>query len=110
MVTIQFPDPHFKNRHAKRRVVTRELVTTLAKFMPSGSTVFLQSDIQSVLDGMRFQFRAQSDYFVDEIQNVDEYLPTNLFGIPTEREISVLERGLPVYRTTFKRSSAAYVP
>ena len=32
-VSIQFPDPHFKVRHSKRRVVTPELVATLAKFM-----------------------------------------------------------------------------
>jgi hypothetical protein len=36
---------------------------------------------------------------------VEEYLPENIFGIPTEREVSVLEKGLPVYRTTFKRTT-----
>jgi tRNA (guanine-N7-)-methyltransferase len=45
-VTIQFPDPHFKTQHAKRRVVTPQLIDTLAKYMPTGSTVFLQSDVQ----------------------------------------------------------------
>lgn len=105
MVTIQFPDPHFKARHAKRRVVTPELVLCLAKFMPTSGTIFLQSDIQSVLDDMRFQFRQQPDLFHDDVENLDEYLPENIFGIPTEREVSVLDKGLPVYRTTFKRTS-----
>ena len=36
MVTIQFPDPHFKARHSKRRVVTPLLVTTLGECMPTG--------------------------------------------------------------------------
>lgn len=104
MATIQFPDPHFKARHAKRRVVTQELVTTLAKFMPEGGTVFLQSDIQSVLDDMRLQFREQATYFTDTVEDEESYLESNIFGIPTEREVSVLERDLPVFRTTFTRT------
>ena len=106
MVTIQFPDPHFKARHAKRRVVTPELVTTLARFMPHESTVFLQSDVQSVLDEMRLQFREQFEYFEDSLESVEKYIPENILGVPTEREISVLERDLPVYRAAFKRTSA----
>uniref|UniRef100_A0A7S4ER99 tRNA (guanine(46)-N(7))-methyltransferase n=1 Tax=Pseudo-nitzschia australis TaxID=44445 RepID=A0A7S4ER99_9STRA len=107
MVTIQFPDPHFKARHAKRRVVTLELVQTLARFMPEGATVFLQSDIQSVLDEMRLQFREQSEYFRDTHESMEEYIPENILGVPTEREISVLERDLPVFRATFTRTDKA---
>jgi tRNA (guanine-N7-)-methyltransferase len=104
VATIQFPDPHFKARHAKRRVVTPELVLSLAKFMPPGGTVFLQSDVQSVLDDMRFQFRQEPTLFRDEVEKEDEYLEKNIFGIPTEREVSVLVKNLPVYRTTFTRT------
>jgi len=107
MVTIQFPDPHFKARHAKRRVVTPELVTTLAQFMPTGATVFLQSDVQSVLDEMRLQFREQPQYFKDSEESVETYIPENILGVPTEREISVLERDLPVFRAKFERTDVA---
>ncbi|KAL3941489.1 MAG: hypothetical protein SGBAC_004158 [Bacillariaceae sp.] len=124
MVTIQFPDPHFKARHAKRRVVRPELVTSLATFMSPGATVWLQSDIQSVLDDMRLQFRLQNQYFQDSIspeidisasdENDDDeregiqlgYVEENIFGVPTERETSVLEKGLPVYRALFTRTDS----
>jgi tRNA (guanine-N7-)-methyltransferase len=109
MVAIQFPDPHFKKRHAKRRVTTPELVRTLAQFMPEGATVFLQSDIQSVLDGMRLQFREQPLYFKDQKESLEDYVEKNIVGIPTEREISVLEKGLPVYRAVFTRTAATVV-
>mmetsp|Transcript_54670 Transcript_54670/g.61907 ORF Transcript_54670/g.61907 Transcript_54670/m.61907 type:complete len:105 (-) Transcript_54670:101-415(-) len=104
MVTIQFPDPHFKSRHSKRRVVTSELVQTLARFMPTGATIFLQSDIQSVLDEMRLQFREHPEYFQDAYESLHEYEAENILGIPTERETSVLERNLPVYRAIFTRT------
>jgi tRNA (guanine-N7-)-methyltransferase len=108
VVSIQFPDPHFKSHHVKRRVVTTLLVQTLAKFMPSDAVVFLQSDIQEVLDDMRSKFRDNDVYFEDTIGDDKEYLPENYIGIPTERETSVLENGLPVYRTLFRRTHAAF--
>jgi tRNA (guanine-N7-)-methyltransferase len=104
-VSIQFPDPHFKSAHAKRRVVTASLVLTLAEFMPAEATLFLQSDIQDVLDDMRERFREQPQYFEDQVESVEEYMEENIMGIPTEREISVLNRDLPVFRTVFKRTS-----
>jgi tRNA (guanine-N7-)-methyltransferase len=108
MVTIQFPDPHFKASHAKRRVVTPELVATLAPFMPLGAKVFLQSDVQPVLDDMRERFRTASSYFQDQVESEQEYWPHNILGVPTERETSVLKQDLPVYRALFTRTDRPY--
>jgi len=105
-ITIQYPDPHFKKSHAKRRVVTPELVCTLAKYTNENAEVLLQSDVQSVLDEMRVVFREHTEYFVDEMDSAEEYLENNPIGIPTEREVSVLEKGLPVYRALFRRNGS----
>jgi len=43
MVTIQFPDPHFKNKHKKRRVVNPALVDTIVRHLAPGKHVFVQS-------------------------------------------------------------------
>ena len=107
-VSIQFPDPHFKTQHNKRRVVTTLLVQTLAKFMVPDAVIFLQSDIQEVLDDMRLKFRDFDQYFEDEVKDVEEYMPENYLGIPTERETSVIERDLPVFRTIFRRTTTAF--
>eukprot|EP00553_Chaetoceros_curvisetus_P014706 CAMPEP_0204646156 /NCGR_PEP_ID=MMETSP0718-20130828/4110_1 /ASSEMBLY_ACC=CAM_ASM_000674 /TAXON_ID=230516 /ORGANISM="Chaetoceros curvisetus" /LENGTH=323 /DNA_ID=CAMNT_0051668319 /DNA_START=55 /DNA_END=1022 /DNA_ORIENTATION=+ len=104
LVSIQFPDPHFKKSHQKRRVVTKELVLTLAKHVKEGREVFIQSDIQDVLDNMRETIREFGcDYFVDTIENLDEYMEDNPIGVPTEREVSVIDQDLPIYRTVFRR-------
>ncbi|CAB9499613.1 tRNA (guanine-N(7)-)-methyltransferase [Seminavis robusta] len=108
MVTIQFPDPHFKASHAKRRVVTPELVRTLPQFMPPGGKVFLQSDVQTVLDDMRERFREESMYFTDQVEDISSYYPDNIIGIPTEREVSVLKQDLPVYRALFVRTETPF--
>jgi hypothetical protein len=49
-------------------------------------------------------------YFVDSIANTTEYLEANILQIPTEREVSVLERGLPVFRCLFTRNETPFLP
>jgi tRNA (guanine-N7-)-methyltransferase len=107
-VSVQFPDPHFKAAHAKRRVVTPKLVDTLARYMPPQGQVLLQSDVQFVLDDMRERFRESERYFCDTIESKEEYVAENVLGVQTEREISVLSQDLPVYRATLFRTSNAY--
>ena len=116
-VTIQFPDPHFKNQHIKRRVVTGGLVETLAKYMPPEADVILQSDVKLVLDDMRQQFRSADSkdpnclnecYFTDSVPDIDQYISENSLGVPTEREQSVINQDLPVYRSLLRRSHCPY--
>ena len=109
LVSIQFPDPHFKKQHQKRRVVTPELVQILASHMNEGSQVFIQSDIKDVLDNMRETIRENGSlWFIDQIENMDEYVEENPIGVPTEREVSVLNQNLPVYRTVFRRTDVPF--
>jgi len=98
-VTIQFPDPWFKRRHQKRRVVQPELVDAIAQFLVVGGEVFLQSDIAEVAIDMRDRFNEHAAFRAAS----QDWLPSNPMPIPTEREISTLERDEPVYRALFMR-------
>ncbi len=98
-VTIQFPDPWFKRKHQKRRVVQPELVAALAAAMPSGSSVFLQSDIQAVAIEMVDRFSENPAF----CRQHEDWLPNNPMPIPTERELSTLNRGEAVYRALLVR-------
>lgn len=96
-VTIQFPDPWFKNRHGKRRVVQPELVAHLATYLAVGGVVFLQSDVEEVAVEMCDRFEAHQAF---QRQGVG-WLTQNPLSIPTERENYTLVRGEPVYRAMF---------
>jgi tRNA (guanine-N7-)-methyltransferase len=99
-ITIQFPDPWFKTRHNKRRVVTPELVNILADYLPEESIVFLQSDVKLVAEEMRNRF-AENPHFIQ--QHLELWLQENPFPIPTEREVSTLAKNQPVYRVLFRK-------
>ena len=93
-VTIQFPDPWFKKKHAKRRMVNAELVATIVKYLAEDGKIFVQTDIEFLAEEMFELFRANEN--LREI-TVEE----NPFRVKTERETAVEEKYLPVYRTMF---------
>ena len=95
-VTIQFPDPWFKKKHAKRRMVNREMVETIAYHLAPGGRVFVQTDIEFLADEMFGLFRADKRFREQQIAD-------NPFPVKTEREKAVEDKGLAVYRTMFSR-------
>jgi tRNA (guanine-N7-)-methyltransferase len=124
-VMIQFPDPWFKRRHQRRRLVQSQLVEDLARCLQPGGFVFAQSDVLSVAMAMRDRFtRHPAFHLVQEIPQTlltlgykpdspiypqtnpqeaeatpnSDWLPINPFPVPTEREGVTLEQGLSVYR------------
>ncbi|MEH2350029.1 MAG: tRNA (guanosine(46)-N7)-methyltransferase TrmB [Nostoc sp.] len=99
-VTIQFPDPWFKTRHAKRRVVQPELVAELASYLAVGGIVFVQSDMEFIAVEMRDRFAAHPAY---QKVGTEEWLAENPLPVPTEREIGTQKKGEPVYRALFVR-------
>ncbi|CAI5475424.1 unnamed protein product [Closterium sp. Yama58-4] len=55
-VSILCPDPHFKNKHRKRRVVQRGLVEAIGRVLVPGGHVFVESDVEEVAADMYQQF------------------------------------------------------
>ncbi|CAI5500627.1 unnamed protein product [Closterium sp. Naga37s-1] len=55
-VSILCPDPHFKNKHRKRRVVQRGLVEAIGRVLVPGGHVFVESDVEEVAADMYWQF------------------------------------------------------
>jgi tRNA (guanine-N7-)-methyltransferase len=99
-VSIQFPDPWFKKRHHKRRVVQPELVADLARFLAPDGEIFLQSDVEEVAIEMRDRFSEHPAFAATR----DNWLPDNPLPVATEREIATYNKGEPVYRCLFSRS------
>lgn len=109
LVAIQFPDPCFKKRHKKRRLVNSLFINTIASFLKEKSELFFQSDIEECITSS-VELIESSPYF----SPCDGYSSTSLLtnpnptSIPTEREISVLKRNLNVYRMLFRRNNVPF--
>lgn len=105
-VTIQFPDPWFKKKHHKRRVLQPALLRALATALPPGGTFFLQSDVTAVIEPMVALVEA-SGCFDRPAGDPRPWLPTSPLPVPTERERHVLAQGMPVFRVLYRRNGQA---
>ena len=95
-VTIQFPDPWFKKKHAKRRMVKDNLVETIVEHLKISGKIFIQTDINFLAAEMFAIFRENTNLREVEINE-------NPFPVKTERETAVEEKGLPIYRKVFQK-------
>lgn len=106
LVTIQFPDPCFKMKHRKRRLVTHELVRTLAKYLHESTRLFVQSDVplceQDMVDVIVNSTFFDSAEGYDLKRMVQNKPATEL---KSEREAATEARGEPVYRMLFRRNT-----
>lgn len=100
IVTIQFPDPWYKKKHAKRRMVKDEMAEAIVKHLSAADEgkVFIQTDVEFLAEEMFDIFRQFS-----ELREIE--LKENPFPVKTEREQAVEEKNLPVYRAMFLKET-----
>ncbi|KAG6750861.1 hypothetical protein POTOM_045376 [Populus tomentosa] len=110
LVSILCPDPHFKKRHHKRRVVQKTLVDNIISHLVPGGKVFLQSDVLDVAVHMRSQFDGESEALqhIDELDrrvpcDSDGWLLDNPLGIRSDREIHAEFEGAKIYRRLYQK-------
>jgi tRNA (guanine-N7-)-methyltransferase len=109
LVTLQFPDPWFKKKHHKRRVLQPALLQALAAALPPGGELFLQSDVPAVIDPQVALVEA-SGAFERPAGGERPWLTANPLPVPTERERHVAALGLPIYRVLYRRNAAPPPP
>jgi len=92
-VSMQFPDPHFKQRHHKRRHVQPQLVKEVVESLAPGVRIFLQGDVPEAVRWMRDMFERHAEGSVElapechgqaQPLREDWETPCNLEGLPFE--------------------------
>ena len=102
-VSIQFPDPWFKKKHHKRRVLQPGLLLAIAGALAEGRELFIQSDVLAVIEPMVALTEA-CGCFERPAGDARPWRAANPLAVPTERETHVLGQGLPVYRLLVRRN------
>jgi tRNA (guanine-N7-)-methyltransferase len=82
-------------------VVQLEVVSDLAVALGEGGQVLIQSDVLEVAAEMCDRFDANPMFQRAQ----PDWLAENPLPVATEREISTLKQGLPVYRMLFAKKS-----
>jgi tRNA (guanine-N7-)-methyltransferase len=108
MITIQFPDPHFKSKHHKRRLVNKDFLSMILESLQNNHQfqIFVQSDNLDLMNDITQTFQCLEQHLTPS----PNYFLTNLsenpnpFETPTERERVYQLKGLPIYRMLYERT------
>lgn len=99
-VFVHFPDPWWKKRHAKRRLVDREFVEELARLLRSTGELFVQTDVE---DRAHAYLALLVEHSAFSLSSAEPFLSQNPFGTLSNRERRAEEDGLPVWRMLARR-------
>ena len=90
---VHFPDPWWKKRHARRRVVDDALMTQLGRLMRPGGALFVQTDVEERAIAMAERIAGSASFRV-----APGFAQPNPYGARSNREARADEDGLPVFR------------
>ena len=106
-VSIQFPDPWFKRKHFKRRVLKNSFINSIARYMSKDSELFIQSDIFKLIESMINIIDNSTFFERKEIGGV-KWLNKNPYDVCTDRECFVIRKNLPIYRAVYIRNRKSF--
>ncbi len=99
-VSLHFPDPWWKKRHDKRRVIGDALLTELERLMKPGGELFIQTDVEHRAAQYVAQLQERAGFALAAGRG---YIDENPFGARSNREKRAIEDGLPVWRIVATR-------
>jgi tRNA (guanine-N7-)-methyltransferase len=102
-VYLNFPDPWFKVRHRKRRMIDRVLAEQVHRVVKPGGEVLIQSDVWEVaLDALEV-FERLDHLFENRAGEWSFWRGGNPYGVRSWREQHCEEDGLPIWRAWYRR-------
>ena len=105
-ISFNFPDPWFKKRHYKRRVIQPEFINNLSKLLQKGSFIFIKTDVKELFDYMdytilsNFNFKKieKKDFNYSESFNPNKFL--------TDREQYVIANQLDIFERIYIKKNS----
>jgi tRNA (guanine-N7-)-methyltransferase len=99
-IYVHFPDPWWKKRHAKRRVISHPFVEQAARLLVPGGDVFAQTDVPDRAVDFEEVF---ADHPAFEPWGETARVEDPNFGARSPRERRAMRDGLPIVRLRFRR-------
>ena len=100
-ISFNFPDPWFKKRHYKRRVIQPDWVNLLSNTLQKGSFIFIKTDVKHLYDDMNFTISSNPNFKKIDKKDFDYFESFNPNKIQTNREKYVIVNKLAIFETIF---------
>ena len=96
-ISFNFPDPWFKKKHYKRRVIQPEFINILSNSLQKGSLIFIKTDVKELFDYMDRTISNNFNFKTLDKKNFNYSESFNPNKFKTNREKYVLVNKLDVF-------------
>ena len=96
-ISFNFPDPWFKKRHYKRRVIQPEFINFLSNSLQKGSLIFIKTDVKDLFDYMDLTISSNFNFKKIDKKDFNYSESFNQNKVKTNREKYVIENQLEIF-------------
>ena len=100
-ISFNFPDPWFKKRHHKRRVIQPNLINTLSNSMQKNSLIFVKTDVKDLFDYMDYTISNNFDFKIIDQKDLNYSKIFNPNKVQTNREKYAIVNELDIYERVY---------
>ena len=100
-ISFNFPDPWFKKRHHKRRVIQPEFINILSNFMQEGSIIYIKTDVKDLFEHMDCTISSDSNFEKIEKKDFNYSESFNPNKVQTNREKYVIDNQLDIFEKIY---------
>jgi tRNA (guanine-N7-)-methyltransferase len=103
---LHFPDPWWKRKHEKRLVMGPDLLDSVARLLPVGGDLFVQTDVQERAALYEEQIGAHPAFVAAGDVEGSPRLAENPYEARSPRERRAMADGLPVIRMRYRKRAS----
>jgi len=96
-ISFNFPDPWFKKRHYKRRVIQPEFINILSNLLQKGTLIFIKTDVKDLFDYIDYTISSNFDFKKIDKKDFNYSESFNPNKVKTNREKYVIVNQLDIF-------------
>ena len=100
-ISFNFPDPWFKKRHSKRRIIQPEFINILSNSLQKGTLIYVKTDVKDLFDYMDFTILSNFSFREIDKKDFDYAESFNPNKVKTNREKYVIVNQLKIFERIY---------
>ena len=100
-LSFNFPDPWFKKRHYKRRVIQPEFINILSNSLQKGTLIFIKTDVKDLFDYMNCIISSNFNFETIDKKDFNYCESFNPNKVKTNREKYVIVNQLDIFESIY---------
>jgi len=100
-ISFNFPDPWFKKRHYKRRVIQPEFINILSSSLQKGSLICIKTDVKDLFDYMDLTISSNLNFKTIDKKDFNYFESFNPNKVKTNREKYVIVNQLDIFERIY---------